>query len=1639
MRKRILSWLLAMLLVIQAMTTSVYAADSSVDEELLTEEEIISEAESGMETVSSNDSDSVELIDEDDVLYGGEEITVQATNLTYSVSAALEYAKANVYNDVGLCAEFVSRCVQAGGLGNTIQTGTGGLWRELTSITGLTMIDLKLGSNGMATQALDGDILAPGDVVMQWCYDCNISPHALICGGYNSAGNATYYARNGTKNNQTYKLSVNEALHPNCSNIGGKVIRLSTLELQLPAPVVNSVEIVNVNGVAGTFQVQVIITSEAGLDRVQFPAWTDSNGQDDLASDWMTNSAASGSLQSLGNNTYLSTFTVSIAEHNNEHGNYTVHIYAYDTAGKSAFAEISFYFADDSTPPVISDISISDVNGSGYTVNCTVVDNIEVDRVQFPTWTEKDGQDDLVADWWTNPVVSGTRNGNTFSFRVKDSEHSFERGNYITHIYAYDTYGNCSYVSCEFDFQNLGCVVAETTYNEHVYQIIDDKVTWEEAKQICESVGGHLVTITSVEEQQAIMSVIPNETTSVGYFIGGYSNNGIPCWVTEEPFEYTNWLEGEPNNSDGSENVYELYRNSGELFGKWNDCASNAAGRGYICEFNPESTPPEISDVRITEIDGNGYTVVCTVTDNMEVDRVQFPTWTEKDGQDDLLLEWWTNPLATGTKNGNTYSFRVKDSDHNYERGMYHTHIYAYDSSGNRSVVTTSIDFKNEKKVVAETVYGGSLYQFFDDKMTWEEAKQICEDMGGHLVTITSAEEQQAIMSVIPNETTSVGYFIGGYSNNGIPCWVTEEPFEYTNWLEGEPNNSNGSENVYELYRNSGELLGKWNDCASNAAGRGFICEFDVDEVTAISLSETEISMGLGRSKHIEVSLSPEEGHFPAVVWSSEDEGVVTVADGTITAVGYGTAKICAECGGKQADCTVTVVKPIESISLDVSQKNLFKNETCKLEVSYFPTDANETTEIVWTSSNPQVVTVSEDGVVMAHSAGTAEILVTLVSDMNIQAVCDVTVESYVVSFETNGGTSVASVECGKAENLTSIEVPYKEGYAFIGWYKDAECTILWDEENDVVDKDLTLYAGWMEYHEGLWIVDIPAQNYTGKAVKPEVTVYHDNVKLVKGKDYTIKYKNNKNANEDLNSEKAPTVIVTGKGNYRGKETATFVILKKDLSDASISADDIFTSFNGRVQKPKINVKDNKKTLKAGKDYVIKNESQYMQTGSYLLTLEGKGNYTGTRQVYFTISSNMLISKASVSKIENQSYTGEEVKPLLVVKHNGRFLTENSDYTVRYENNIEVGTATAIINGINNYSGQKKISFKITGISMKQVSVLGITDQQYNGELKIQDNVKLYSPSGKRLEEGVDYSIDYKNNVKAGTATMIISGLREYSGTLKKTFKIVKYDMGTNSEGILQIDTDDLKVAYEKGGSKPDIKIRFKGKLLKNGQDYNLSYKNNQSVMNGYASAEVIISGKGNFSGTVTKYFEITTSNLEENVTMTVADKAYSPKKGSYKVQPVLIDSNNKKLTKGKDYSKELRYVLVNSDGTETELGKEAVLDVGSVVKVYADGIGNYTGTLSASYRITSVAFSKTKVKIATQEYTGKPVILDKSDITVKYNGAVLSDSDYEIVSYSNNIKSGTAEVVLKGVENYGGTKKVKFKISKKFFLWWWK
>lgn len=305
---------------------------------------------------------------------------------------------------------------------------------------------------------------------------------------------------------------------------------------------------------------------------------------------------------------------------------------------------------------------------------------------------------------------------------------------------------------------------------------------------------------------------------------------------------------------------------------------------------------------------------------------------------------------------------------------------------------------------------------------------------------------------------------------------------------------------------------------------------------------------------------------------------------------------------------------------------------------------------------------------------------------------------------------------------------------------------------------------------------------------------------------------------------------------------------------------------------------------------------------------------------------------------------------------------------------------------------------------------------------------------------------------------MTFTGRGGYTGTLKKSFQIKPYDIAADIEGRFTPTLEAPSVNYAKGGAKAGVTVTFRKddgsvQTLTEGRDYTLTYQNHNALCDGSREDKlptVIIKGKGSFKGTYpTKLtYRIATQDIGR-LTLTAADKTYQNKANGYTTKLTVTDLNGKALKVGTDYDKTFTYTYKKQttldNGTVRAagevVGQADIIPAGTVLQVTVNGKGNYMGALTGEYRITQAGISGASVTIPKQTYTGQAITLNKEDIIVKIKGAPVDQSQYEIIpdSYKNNVKKGTASVTIRGVDNYGGTKTVKFTIKAKGFLWWWR
>ena len=438
---------------------------------------------------------------------------------------------------------------------------------------------------------------------------------------------------------------------------------------------------------------------------------------------------------------------------------------------------------------------------------------------------------------------------------------------------------------------------------------------------------------------------------------------------------------------------------------------------------------------------------------------------------------------------------------------------------------------------------------------------------------------------------------------------------------------------------------------------------------------------------------------------------------------------------------------------------------------------------------------------------------------------------------------------------------------------------------------------------------------------------------------------------------------------------------------------DCFYSGSAIVQSPTVKLGD--KVLVENVDYtlVYKNNKS---AGKATVFVKGKGNYTGLVRGQFKIKK-VDIGNAKVSAIENRKYTGKEITPKPVVRYGekGVELVAGKDYTLSYEDNKKIGVATVVVKGKGNYSGSIKKTFKITA-SLKDAKIRGIEDVIYHGETAYQDcTIEL---GGRRLIKGKDYKLAYKNNSKVGKATVVISGLNCVTGEVKKSFMIYG-------------DIEDAKVsdlgAYEYTGKriKPKPVVKYRGKKLKLGRDYTLSYSKNVKPGTG----SVTIEGDGYYVGAANFKFKISALPITKAKVSNIKSELYTGKKITPK--PV-VRYGKKKLKLGRDYT----------------LSYEANVKPGKAT-VRIEGKGVYRGSVEKTFKIYTLPISKAKVStIKNQSFRGSDYAITPKP-TVKYAGKKLQLGRDYTFSYSKNRRCGKATVVIKGKRGYTGSIKKSFNI----------
>ncbi len=558
-----------------------------------------------------------------------------------------------------------------------------------------------------------------------------------------------------------------------------------------------------------------------------------------------------------------------------------------------------------------------------------------------------------------------------------------------------------------------------------------------------------------------------------------------------------------------------------------------------------------------------------------------------------------------------------------------------------------------------------------------------------------------------------------------------------------------------------------------------------------------------------------------------------------------------------------------------------------------------------------------------------------------------------------------------------------------------------------------------------------------------------------------------------------------------------FTITKKSISSSDISiaalADVV---YNGLAYEPLPEVYDRGALTVLNNQYTITSYTDNVNVGTATINIAGAGNFEGTNSITFNINKAPLTITA-----EDKTKVYGEANPTLTVTYNGLVNGETASSlsivpTISRTGLEEVGNYTITPSGVNlsNYDVSYETgNFSITSklITSTDVSIANIADLNYNGLAQTPAVVitdSSFDPD-KTLVLDTDYTATYSNNTNAGTATITITGIGNYSGVTTKTFAIVPVD--------LTITADNISKTF--GASDPSLTLSFNGFVNSEteavlGGTLSLSRAAGEAV-NTYA---ITASGYTSSNYTITfvpGVFSINAKLLSSaDITLSsISNVVYNG--SSQSLKPIVYD-NGVVLTETTDYTithssntTDVGTVTVTLtgaggySGTKTTtyeitqapltikaddqskvfgaldpsltvtytgfVGTETIADLAgslSVSRTATENVGVHTNSITASgytstnYNITYQAGTFT---ITTRPITASGITVDEVSavtykgtaytptVVVKDGTTTLASPASYTLTYADNIDAGTATINITGAGNYSGTRTVTFTINK--------
>lgn len=485
-----------------------------------------------------------------------------------------------------------------------------------------------------------------------------------------------------------------------------------------------------------------------------------------------------------------------------------------------------------------------------------------------------------------------------------------------------------------------------------------------------------------------------------------------------------------------------VYFDGEEISPNWDDNVKTS----YTLDFSSKEDGDY--EVRVEAVDDDGVPTILTYTIHYQKAQegeligyavFSMEAFTITKG---YIIEPVLAPIYEGENGAQLLDRMLKEHGFGYrytgslESGFYLSQIYGTNYSGNRGEAVRELDLSGAQLEENIAALIPSIASSFDPDGGTEGALGEFDYnyMSGWMYCVNTVFPNVGFADYYPSPddvmrvqfTVGYGTEIGGSSSMGggiADAYAVADKDQLTTLL-AQINSAYNSEYLKELH--SG-LIEEAQEVLQNIVADQETVDDVVNRLNeamygtatkleSLSFVQDEVTIPMEGQENLEIVTEPEQVPFPLLLdWSSAEEQIVAVSNGTATATGAGTTRITASYGDQSAQCQVTVPENlITDIALNKTEDTILRKATTQLAVTITPANTTEDRTVTWSSSNEEVATVA-NGLVTGVSEGTATITATVGS---FSRDCQITVQEIPMT-GVSVQTEQVTVNKGKYTNLT--------------------------------------------------------------------------------------------------------------------------------------------------------------------------------------------------------------------------------------------------------------------------------------------------------------------------------------------------------------------------------------------------------------------------------------------------------------------------------------------------------------------------------------------------------------------------------------------------------------------------------------------